>query len=208
VRVERRRRAAPVRIAVIVALLVTLAALATADALRGIVLPVYFWVTLGIVGGGLLVGMALRRTPWSLAVLLAPAVAGLVAFGGTGASLHDGVGQRTWDPTGAPAASYRLAFGQAVLNLSDVGPQSGPRTVHVTMAGGRLRIIAPRSLSVTMSAHLRFGVVSTVEPTGFRSIVASGAGVDRTLTPPSSATGQPIRVVVDLADGQVEVARP
>jgi phage shock protein PspC (stress-responsive transcriptional regulator) len=208
-RIKRRRRAAPVRIAVLVALVVTLAALATADALRGIVLPAYFWVTLGIVGVGLLVGIALRRTPWSLAVLLLPAVAGLIAFGGSGASLHDGVGQRTWEPVAAPASSYRLAFGQGVLNLSQLQPQSGPRTIHVTMAGGQVRIVAPRSMAVTVSAHIRFGVLSTAAaPTPWqRTMVANGAGVNRTIVPPAAATGQPIRVVVDLADGEVEVVR-
>jgi phage shock protein PspC (stress-responsive transcriptional regulator) len=207
--IKRRRRAAPVRITVLVALVVTLAALATADALQGIVLPAYFWVTLGIVGVGLLVGIALRRTPWSLAVLLLPAVAGLIAFGGSGASLHDGVGQRIWDPVAAPAGSYRLAFGQGVLNLSQLKPQSGPRTIHVTMAAGQVRIVAPRSMAVTVSAHIRFGVLSTAAaPTPWqRSIVANGVGVNRTVVPTASASGQPIRVVVDLAEGEVEVVR-
>jgi len=184
--------------------------LATADAVRGIVLPVYFWVTLGIVGVGLLVGMALRRTPWSLAVLLLPAVAGLIAFGGSGASLHDGVGQRHWDPVGTPASSYRLAFGQGVLNLRELRPLAAPRTIHVTMAGGQVRVIAPRSMPVTVAAHIRFGVLTTASATApwNRSIVASGVGVDRTVEPPAAASaGAPIRVVVDLADGQVDVVR-
>jgi hypothetical protein len=38
-------------------------------------------------------------------------------------------------------------------------------------------------------------------------MVANGAGVNRTIVPPAAATGQPIRVVVDLADGEVEVVR-
>jgi hypothetical protein len=142
-------------------------------------------------------------------VLLLPAVAGLIAFGGSGASLHDGVGQRTWEPVAAPASSYRLAFGQGVLNLSQLQPQSGPRTIHVTMAGGQVRIVAPRSMAVTVSAHIRFGVLSTAAaPTPWqRTMVANGAGVNRTIVPPAAATGQPIRVVVDLADGEVEVVR-
>jgi phage shock protein PspC (stress-responsive transcriptional regulator) len=213
-RALRRRRAAPVRIAVLVALVVTLAALATADAIHGIVLPAYFWVTLGIVGAGLAVGFVLRRTPWSLAVLLVPAIAGLVAFGGTEASLHDGVGQRRWDPISAPAGSYRLAFGQGVLDLRSLAPQAGPRTVHVTMAAGQFRVIAPRSMPVTVDAHIRFGAL-TFEPLGAAvgyfgdrgNVVASGFQVNRTIEPAGTAHGEPLRVVVDLADGQVDVVR-
>jgi phage shock protein PspC (stress-responsive transcriptional regulator) len=211
---ERRRRAAPVRITVLVVLLLTLAGLATADAVRGIVLPVYFWVTLGIVGVGLLVGLALRRTPWSLTVLLVPAVLGIIAFGNTSASLHDGVGQRHWKPIDAPASSYRLAFGQGVLDLRDLDPQTSPRTISVTMAGGQMRVIAPRSMRLTVKAHIRFGVL-TVEPPNRQTasfgngsnVVESGFKVNRTVPPPASATGQPIRVVVHLADGQVDVRR-
>jgi phage shock protein PspC (stress-responsive transcriptional regulator)/FtsH-binding integral membrane protein len=210
----RRRRAAPVRITVLVVLLLTLAGLATADAVRGIVLPVYFWVTLGIVGTGLLVGMALRRTPWGLSVLLIPAVAGIIAFGGTGASLHDGVGQRHWTPVAAPASSYRLAFGQGVLDLRDLQPQPGPRTISVTMAAGQVRVIAPQSMRVTVAAHIRFGVLTAEPPIppiasvgSGGNVVESGFQVNRTLVPPASATGQPVRVVVHLADGQVDVRR-
>ena len=82
------------------------------DAVWGIAIPVYFWVVSATVLLGLLVGLVLRRTPWSVAVLLVPAVAGIVAFGGSGASLHDGFGQRQWTPTGAPDSHYRRTLPQ------------------------------------------------------------------------------------------------
>lgn len=206
-RLQRRRRSRPVRIATVVALVVTLASLATADAVSGIVLPAYFIVTLAIVGAGLLVGVVLRRTPWSLAVLLIPAIAGTVAFGGSGASLHDGIGQRTWSPTIAPAANYNLAFGQGVLDLRRLNPQSTPRVIHVRMAAGQLRIVAPASMRLTLDAHIRFGLLSVSRPGGFSRDLDHGAGVDRVLGPPAGATGQPVTVVATLADGHVELQR-
>jgi phage shock protein PspC (stress-responsive transcriptional regulator)/FtsH-binding integral membrane protein len=212
----RRRRAAPVRLSVLVVLLVTLASIGTADAVRGVLLPVYFWVTLGIVGAGLLVGLALRRTPWSLAPLLIPSIVGLIAFGGTRASLHDGVGQQTWAPTSVPtSSSYRLAFGQGVLDLRNLTAQSAPTTIDVTMAAGQVQILAPKSLNVVVAANVRFGAItaSNALPDGYvtfgnnGNVLASGFGRSLQLAAPSGANGAPITVDVHLADGQVDVRR-
>jgi len=212
----RRRRAAPVRIAVIVVLVVTLGAIGAADAARGVLLAVYFWVTLGIVGAGLLVGMALRRTPWSVGVLLVPAVAGLVAFSGTRASLHDGIGGQTWLPaptaTAASTTSYRLAFGQGVLDLRGLPTQTAPRTIDITMAAGQVRILAPKHLNVVVDAAVRFGAIdSQVEQRSARwqpgDVMTSGFGRSLQLPAPAGATGAPITVSVHLADGEIDVRR-
>jgi phage shock protein PspC (stress-responsive transcriptional regulator) len=209
---ERRRRAFPIRIGVVAALVVTLASLAVADAVSGIRLPVYFWVTLGIVGLGLLVGMVLRRTPWSTAVLLVPALAGTIAFGNTGASLHDGVGQHDWTPT-SPAQlhdDYRLAFGQGVLDLRHLGPLDGPRTVEVTMAAGQTQVLLPATLNATVEANVRMGEIEvdgeTVADTHGGSFHrVQGYDIQHTVVPPSTATGPAVTIVVHLADGQVSV---
>lgn len=212
----RRRRAAPVRLCVLVVLLVTLGSIGTADAVRGVLLPVYFWVTLGIVGAGLLVGLALRRTPWSLAPLLIPSVVGLIAFGGTRASLHDGVGQQTWAPVSVPTnSSYRLAFGQGVVDLRDLPAQSSPSTIDVTMAAGQVQVLAPKQLNVVVNADVRFGAITAdgALPGGYvtfghhGNVLASGFGRSLRLPAPNGATGAPITVDVHLADGQVDVRR-
>jgi phage shock protein PspC (stress-responsive transcriptional regulator)/FtsH-binding integral membrane protein len=88
----RRRRSLPLRIAIIVSLAVTLTVLGIVDAVTGIQFQTYFWVTLGIVGLGLLVGLVMRRTPWSMLPLLVLGGAGAIAFGGSAASLHAGRG--------------------------------------------------------------------------------------------------------------------
>ena len=126
----------PVRVAMLVTLIVTLTVLGIADAVSGIQLQAYFWTTLGIVGVGLLVGMVLRRTPWGMTPLLIPAIAGVVAFAGSHASLHDGTGQRVWTATDTPASSYGLAFGQGTLDLTQLPIHHTEQHIDITMAAG------------------------------------------------------------------------
>ncbi|TAM92338.1 MAG: PspC domain-containing protein [Jatrophihabitans sp.] len=211
---ERRRRAFPVRITVLIALVLTLVSLGIADAVGGVRLPVYFWVTLGIVGAGLLVGLALRRTPWSMTALLIPALVGTIAFGNTGASLHDGVGRKDWTPLGAAhlAGDYRLAFGQGNLDLSRIGDLGSPRTVEVTMAAGQAVLTLPRTLNATVYANVRIGaievdnaVVASTRGGSFHRI--NGYDIERTVLPPDGASGAALTIVVHLADGQISVRR-
>lgn len=211
---ERRRRAFPVRIAVLVTLAVTIAGLGIADAASGIRLPVYFWCAFGVVGLGLLVGMVLRRTPWSMVSLLIPAVAGMIAFGNSPASLHDGVGQPDWTPTtvGQLKPDYRLAFGQGTLDLRNIGKVTSPRDIDVTMGAGQMKILLPKTLDATVHANVRIGVI-TVDGTevadthggGFHR--TRGYDIGHTVVPPSGVTGAPVTITVHLADGNIDVDR-
>jgi phage shock protein PspC (stress-responsive transcriptional regulator) len=209
---ERRRRAFPMRITVLIALVLTLVSLGIADAVSGIRLPVYFWVTLGIVGAGLLVGMALRRTPWSMAPLLIPALAGTLAFGNTGASLHDGVGRHDWTPTSTSelGGNYRLAFGQGTLDLRHVGTVDTPQQVDVTMAAGQVVVRLPKDLNATVYANVRIGDIEVdgqqVANTDGGSIHrVNGYDIEHTVLPPDGASGAPVSITVHLADGQIVV---
>jgi len=199
---ERRRRALPVKIATLGTLAATLGALAIADSVTGIYLQVYFWASLSIIVAGLLVGMVARRTPWSVAVLLPIALVGAIAFAGSHVRFGDGIGQRDWKPTTAPASSYRLAFGQGVLDLRSLDEQTVARRIEITAGAGQVHIIAPKTLDVTVVANVHFGVI-TVD--GTDTDEDGGAGLSRTISPPAKATGQPIRIDVHLADGQVKV---
>jgi hypothetical protein len=209
----------PVRLVTVGALIATLVVLGITDAAGGIVLPVYFWTVGGIVLLGLFVGATLRRTPWSLSALLVPVVAGLVAFGGSGASLHDGTGQRDWTPTSASAvaSSYRLAFGQGVLDLRHVGPLDRGRTIDVTMASGQVRVLLPKSMNATVNATVHIGVVSVDGndlsscgsgfPCGDGDHGSRGWNVNRVVLPPDGATGPAVTIDVHLADGNVDIQR-
>ncbi|MDP9094109.1 MAG: PspC domain-containing protein [Actinomycetota bacterium] len=205
---ERRRRAFPVRMATLGVLVLTLGILAAVDGASGIDLPVYFWVTLGIVVAALVVGMALRRTPWSIATLIVPSVAGLVAFGGTSAQLHDGFGQRDWTPVSSSAlkSDYRLAFGQGVLDLRLVVIESA-RTVHITVAAGQVRLILPPTMNATVDANVHLGVIAVdgndVNSAGGWN--SRGMNINRTILPPATASGLPVTIDVHLADGNISV---
>ena len=200
----RRRRALPVKVAILVALALTVIVLGIVDAASGIELQVYFWSALGIVGGGLLVGLALRRTPYGLATLLVPAAIGAMAFAGSRASLHDGIGDHHWRPTTAPASSYRLAFGQGTLDLTKLPPLSAPRTIHVTLGAGQIVVDAPKTMNVTVDANVHLGAITadqeTVDGHGH-----GGVNYNRTIDPPTGATGAPLTVVVHVADGRIDV---
>ena len=200
---ERVRRAFPVKVATLLVLGATLLTLGLIDAATGIALPLYFWFALAILSAGLVVGMVLRRTPWSLTLLLVPAIFGVLAFAGSHSSLHDGVGERTWTPSHSLASSYKLSLGQSTLDLRSLEPQNGPRTIRIEQAAGQVHIIAPKSMNLTVHASVHFGVV-TLDGQADQS---GGVAVSRLVEPLPGATGAPITVDVHLTDGQVTIDR-
>jgi phage shock protein PspC (stress-responsive transcriptional regulator) len=200
----RRRRALPIKLATLVALALTVIVLGIVDAASGVQLQVYFWSALGIIAAGLVIGLALRRTPVSLVALLVPAAIGAIAFAGSTASLHDGIGDRQWRPTASPAASYRLAFGQGTLDLTKLPPLTHPRTVHVTLGAGQVTIDAPKTMNVTVDANVHFGAI-TADRESVDDRERGGVNFNRTIDPPAGATGVPLTVVVHVADGRINV---
>lgn len=205
----RRRRSLPVRVAALSTLAITIAVLAIVDAAGGIPLPVYFWVTLGIVVLAVSVGAVLRRTPWSLLVLMIPAVAGLVAFGSTDVSLHDGTGERHWTPTTAQElqSSYRLAFGRGVLDLRSVAPLTGPRDVDIDMAAGQVQVLLPPTMNARVDSDVHAGAVQVTLPGNDLRTTDSGWNVQQSDLPPTGAAGPAVTIHVRLADGQVLINR-
>ena len=203
---ERRRRAMPLRVGALTTLIVTITVLGIIDATSGIRIPVYFWVTGGIALVTILSGVVLRRTPWSLLPLLIISLIGTIAFGGTHASLHDGIGQKGWNPVDASAlrSDYRLAFGQGVLDLRNVTLNSA-RTVEVTLGGGQIKILLPNTMNATVDANVRFGNVTVDGQQNTSDGDSRGIGVSQTVLPPIGSTGPAITVVVHVADGNITV---
>jgi hypothetical protein len=135
--------------------------------------------------------------------LLIPSIAGAIAFGGSHASLHDGVGDRQWKPSGVPASSdYRLAFGQGTLDLRDAAVPATAQTINVTMGAGQVRIIAPKTMNLTVVANIHIGQLVV---DGNQDDAHGGYGLSRTVDPLPAASGIPITVNVHLADGQITV---
>jgi Cell wall-active antibiotics response 4TMS YvqF len=151
----------------------------------------------------------LRRTPWSLTSLLVLSVIGLIGFGGTHASLHDGIGQKEWRPTATTTSThYKLAFGQGILDLRSLPAVTSPETIDVTMASGQVRVIVPSTMNVSVRAEVHFGNLTVDgndydDVDGFRS---RGVNLDRTVPPLTGATGAPVLVRVHLADGNVSLS--
>jgi hypothetical protein len=207
----RRRRARPVLATTMSVLFATLGVLAICDVVGGIVLPTYFWVLGGIIILGLIVGLALRRTPWSMALWLGPAVAGLIAFGGSHASLHDGIGQREWTPTTTLQSDYRLGVGQGVLDLSHLPPLTGPQTVTITMGVGEARLVLPASMNVTINADVHAGQIevdgTTIPADGDGHHNSGGYNLQHVILPPAGATGPHLQVNIHLTDGQINIRR-
>jgi phage shock protein PspC (stress-responsive transcriptional regulator) len=209
---ERRRRSWPLRVAALATLVATLTVLGVTDALVGIWLPVYFWVVGGIALVTLLVGLVLRRTPWSLLGPLVLGALGAAAFGGTHASLHDGIGQQVWTPASVAEVrgDYRLAFGQGVLDLRGVTPKTA-QDVHVTLAAGQVRVLLPATLNATVRTDVRIGDVTVDGTDSFSDDQHGwgerrrGIGTSQTVLAPAGARGPAVTIYVRVADGNVSV---
>jgi phage shock protein PspC (stress-responsive transcriptional regulator) len=198
----RRRRARPVLLGTLGLVLATVGTLLVVDLAHGVPLALYFWMVGAIAVGGLLLGIALRRTPWSITLLLVPVMAGLVAFGTTAVSAHDGWGQRSWRPSdsAALAGSYRLAFGDGTLDLRDLSTVDQSRTAHVRVGAGQLKLLIPRSLPVTVHADVHFGAVS-VDGT----VVDSGYHFTHDTSTPSASSGTALVIDATVADGAITI---
>ncbi len=204
---QRRRRALPIKLAALVGLGATLVVLAAIDAVTGVPMVTYFWASLGFVVVGLLVGIVFRRTPWSIATLLPLSLAGVIAFAGSHASLHDGVGQNRWRPAAVPAANYRLGLGQATLDLRALPAQSSPRTIHVTVGAGQVRVIIAKNSNVTVQANAHLGQLTRASSNNGFDRGYGGVGISRIYPAPADAPGAPVTVDVHLADGEIVLDR-
>jgi hypothetical protein len=195
---ERRRRAWPVRVTTVLSLIAALLIIGIVDAVSRVPMSTYFWTAAAIVGAGLLVGLVTRRTPWSLLPLAVFAVVGGLALSPTSASFWDGLGQRSWQPS-TLHSPYRLAVGQAVLDLSNLSPREAGKTVDVTLGVGQVQVLVPKTMPVIVNAHVHIGAVTANQG----RVLASGVGVDRTVT--STGVGSPVKVDVHVTDGNVDV---
>jgi predicted membrane protein len=137
-----------------------------------------------------------------------PTVIGLIGFAGTNVSLRDGIGQKQWKPTAHPAAQYKLAFGQGVLDLRELPAQTSPSDVRIDLVGGQVEILAPKTLNMTVHVNVRFGDI-TIDGHGYDDgpLRSHGVNVSRTIDAPTGATGPAITVDVHVSDGNIDIRR-
>jgi phage shock protein PspC (stress-responsive transcriptional regulator) len=199
---QRRERSFPVRIATLAALLVMIGILGLIDLVHGVPLALYFWLGGAILVLGLLVGIALRRTPWSLTVLFVPIVAGLVAFGTSPTSLHDGWGKRTYKPASVSSMhdSYKLAFGQTTVDLRQISTVDQAKRVKFQVGAGELKLLIPRSLPVVVHSDVHIGAV-----TENGEVVDSGNNFSHDTTTASSSSAPTLVIDATVTDGALTV---
>ena len=164
----------------------------------------YFFVVGSVLVAGLLVGVVLRRAPWTLLLPLLPiAIEDRLRVGG-GNSLHDGTGDRTWAPNTAAdiAPSYRNGIGDTTLDLSAVPALTAATRSSVRLGVGDLRVRVPSNLAVRMVATVRFGEIDVAG-----SALDSGTHVDDTvLSPAARDTTAPVLTLdVGVTVGTVQV---
>jgi phage shock protein PspC (stress-responsive transcriptional regulator) len=163
-------------------------------------------VALLVVGGGLLVGAWVGRARWLIVVGLALALALGVSVAARDAGLDDGLGERTWTPTGD--ASYALGAGEAVLDLSSL-PATGTAEVDVELGVGRLLVLVPRDVRVTGAAQAGVGELLQVFGDGRRRVLNPDDDTDvrERFSFPGEAGGPTVELDLEVGMGQIEVRR-
>ena len=121
-------------------------------------------------------------------------------FSGCRASLHDGSGDLTYTPRSASElhVDYPQAFGRTRLDLTQLGPLTAARTVHVTMAAGLVQLILPRSMPVTIHAKVHLGNIEVDGRTD-----SNGMNINSDLV--TAGSGAPLTIDVHVNAGQVRV---
>ena len=162
-------------------------------------------VALLVVGGGLLVGAWVGRARWLIAVGLGLTLALGASVAARDAGLVDGVGERTWTPTGD--ASYALGAGEAVLDLSAL-PDRRQVDVDAEVGLGRLLVLVPEGTRVTGEAELGVGEMQLVEDGRRRDLNPDDdTEVSRTFTFDGPVEGPQVELDLEVGMGQIEVRR-
>jgi phage shock protein PspC (stress-responsive transcriptional regulator) len=200
---ERRRRSAPVRWTTLGLLVASIIGLVIADSITGIPFGTYFWVLGGLSLSGLLIGLVSRRTPWTIAILLVPALIGITSFGTSNARAHDGLGERKWMPTSSADVrpTYRFGFGQATLDLTHVSTPPDRSSVKIVQGAGQLRLLIPRDLPVRINADVHQGEIQ--ENGDHRD---EGWNVTASYASPSAVSARSVLTIdVELTAGQLDI---
>jgi phage shock protein PspC (stress-responsive transcriptional regulator) len=144
---------------------------------------------------------ALRALSIALGTLVLVTLAGLVAaavFASGYLHLGDGVGNRTYHPSGVTTAmTYRLGVGDMTVDLANLSPAASGTHIHARVGVGQLRVIVPAGVAVRVTGHASWGDV--------RLFGSDEGGHDVTSV---AGSGSP-RLVVDasVGIGELEVSR-
>jgi phage shock protein PspC (stress-responsive transcriptional regulator) len=115
-----------------------------------------------------------------VAVIVAVIAAVSLAVAWFDVGVGDGVGTRVEAPASSAElkSSYELAVGDLRVDLSNIGPITNETHVQAKVGVGELRIIVPRTVSVTANAHAKVGEVYVLSrhDDGRNAQVSTGSG--------------------------------
>jgi phage shock protein PspC (stress-responsive transcriptional regulator) len=178
-----------------------------ADGVR-VTLAQYFAIAIAVLGLGLLVGTVWGRARWLIvpALLLIPF---MLAASLIDVPLTGGTGTRSYQPTSVAEIppSYRLAAGELNLDLSNVALSGASTSVTATVGFGRLVVVVPNDVPVTVHALVGGGQIRIEgAPFGPPDHQVDGVRVrlDQTVGPVSLGAGA-LTLNVQAGFGQITV---
>jgi predicted membrane protein len=130
----------------------------------------------------------------------------LTAVAAIDVPLRGGFGERRWAPASERQlerqSPFRLAAGDAVLDLRDTRLGAGDHDVEVSVAFGQLTVLLPEDVAVDLDIEVQAGQIST-------EVGSDDEGwdlhVEATDDPPGSEAS--VALEIDVAFGDVAVRR-
>lgn len=162
-------------------------------------LPGLLSTALLVISIGLIAGTWIGRARWLVlpALIVSVALAGATVI--SGVPLQGGTGDRFWMPTAADLSSeYRLAVGDATLDLTGLGTPASDRPLRASVVAGHLAVRLPAGVPVTVHARAGGGRVEVL------GLVSDGFRVERDVFNAGTQPGG-ARLNLDLRIGAGEL---
>jgi phage shock protein PspC (stress-responsive transcriptional regulator) len=159
-------------------------------------------VLLVLTGGALVVGAWWGTARWLIPVgIVLCLVLGAATL--VDVPIRGGIGERVYEPAALVEldSPYRLAAGDMTVDLSGVDFGGQARTVVASVAAGRLGVVVPADVAVTVESHVSAGELSVLGET------ADGLDVDRTVRRGGRESGGRLVVRAEVGLGELEVTR-
>jgi hypothetical protein len=131
----------------------------------------------------------------AIAAVVATVVVGFAWFG---VSFDDGVGKATFAPATAAALkpSYDMGVGNLHIDLSHLGPLTQPVILRAKVDVGKLDIVVPNDVAVSIKAHAKLGDV--------RVLNQDDNGHDVEVTTPA---GRLLTIDARVGAGRIDIER-
>lgn len=163
---------------------------------------------LGVLGVGLLVGTAIGRARWLIALalplLLVTAVVALVP---ADLRISGGIGEATWTPMTAADVSedFRLGIGSAALDLTELQLADGTTVpIDASVGVGELLVTVPQGVNVVVAASTDVGRIAIG---GLPELSGQDQSITTDLPGFVPDTAPTIELTIDVNLGNLEVSR-